>query len=98
MTELWERYEIRRPEAITERRRGKEPSWLDRLREDVYQEAIETTAGKPGAYRLHLPTGAGKTFAGGGFALRHAALRGLRRVIVAVPFISITAHGWYRHR
>ncbi|WP_328767699.1 hypothetical protein [Streptomyces sp. NBC_00286] len=42
MTELWERYEIRRPEAITERRRGKEPSWLDRLRADVYREAIDS--------------------------------------------------------
>ncbi|MFD4956879.1 CRISPR-associated endonuclease Cas3'' [Streptomyces sp. NPDC058451] len=90
MPKLWERYETRRQEALAERRRRKEPSWLDGLREDVYQEAIETAAGEPGVYRLHLPTGAGKTFAGGGFALRHAALRGLRRVIVAVPFISIT--------
>lgn len=90
MPELWERYETRRQEALAERRRRKEPSWLDGLREEVYQEAIETAAGEPGVYRLHLPTGAGKTFAGGGFALRHAALHGLRRVIVAVPFISIT--------
>lgn len=90
MPELWERYETRRQETLAERRRQNEPSWLDRLREDVYQEAIETAAGKPGVYRLHLPTGAGKTFAGGGFALRHAAQHGLRRVIVAVPFISIT--------
>ncbi|MFD8379086.1 CRISPR-associated endonuclease Cas3'' [Streptomyces sp. NPDC059679] len=90
MTELWERYENGRQEAIAERQRRKEPSWLDKLREDVYQEAIETAAGEPGVYRLHLPTGAGKTFAGGGFALRHAALHGLRRVVVAVPFISIT--------
>ncbi|MFD8868177.1 CRISPR-associated endonuclease Cas3'' [Streptomyces sp. NPDC059590] len=90
MTELWERYENGRQEAIAERQRRKEPSWLDKLREDVYQEAIETAAGEPGVYRLHLPTGAGKTFAGGGFALRHAALHGLRRVVVAVPFVSIT--------
>jgi CRISPR-associated endonuclease/helicase Cas3 len=90
MPELWERYETRRQEALGERRRLKEPSWLDKLREDVYQEALHTSAGEPGVYRLHLPTGAGKTFTGGGFALRHAALHGLRRVIVAVPFISIT--------
>ncbi|WP_121710197.1 CRISPR-associated endonuclease Cas3'' [Streptomyces sp. E5N91] len=90
MPELWERYETRRQEALAERRRLKEPSWLDKLREDVYQEALDTSAGEPGVYRLHLPTGAGKTFTGGGFALRHAARHGLRRVIVAVPFISIT--------
>lgn len=90
MMALWERYETRRQEALAERRRGSELSWLDRLREDVYQEAIETAAAEPGVYPLHLPTGAGKTLSGGGFALRHAALHGLRRVIVAVPFISIT--------
>jgi CRISPR-associated endonuclease/helicase Cas3 len=90
MPELWERYETRRQEALNERRRRKKPSWLDELREDVYKEALEAAAGEPGVYRLHLPTGAGKTFTGGGFALRHAALHGLRRVIVAVPFISIT--------
>ncbi|MER6047725.1 CRISPR-associated endonuclease Cas3'' [Streptomyces sp. NPDC001793] len=90
MAELWGRYETRRQEAVAERQCCKAPSWLDRLREDVYREAIEAAASEPGVYRLHLPTGAGKTFAGGGFALRHAALHGLRRVIVAVPFISIT--------
>lgn len=90
MPDLWERYETRRQETLIERRRRKEPSWLDKLREDVYQEALDTAADEPGVYRLHLPTGAGKTFTGGGFALRHAALHGLRRVIVAVPFISIT--------
>jgi CRISPR-associated endonuclease/helicase Cas3 len=90
LSDLWERYETRRQETLAERRRRKEPSWLDGLRESVYQEALETAACAPGVYRLHLPTGAGKTYAGGGFALRHAALHGLRRVIVAVPFISIT--------
>jgi len=90
LAQLWERYETRRQVLIADRRGEKEPSWLDHLREDVYQEAIETAAAKPGVYRLHLPTGAGKTFTGGGFALRHAALHGLRRVVVAVPFISIT--------
>ncbi|GFE25756.1 CRISPR-associated endonuclease Cas3'' [Streptomyces nigrescens] len=95
MVALWERFEKRRQAAIAERRRergpdGQEPSWLDKLREEIYQEALEAAAGAPGIYRLHLPTGAGKTYAGGGFALRHAASHGMRRVVVAVPFISIT--------
>ncbi|MEV0253358.1 CRISPR-associated endonuclease Cas3'' [Streptomyces sp. NPDC050732] len=95
---LWERYETRRQEAIGERQRSKGTSWLDKLRENVYQEALEAAAGNPGVYRLHLPTGAGKTFTGGGFALRHASLHGLRRVIVAVPFISITEQNAAEYR
>ncbi|MEU5085173.1 DEAD/DEAH box helicase, partial [Streptomyces eurythermus] len=69
-----------------------------KLRENVYQEALQAATGKPGVYRLHLPTGAGKTFTGGGFALRHASLHGLRRVIVAVPFISITEQNAAEYR
>lgn len=95
MPELWERYEGRRQEVLAERQRA---SWLDKLRENVYQEACEAAAGEPGVYRLHLPTGAGKTFTGGGFALRHASLHGLRRVIVAVPFISITEQNAAEYR
>lgn len=98
MRDLWERYESRRQAALAERRRSVGSSWLDKLREDVYQEAIKTAARKPGVYRLHLPTGAGKTFTGGGFALHHAALHGLRRVVVAVPFISITEQNAAEYR
>ncbi|MFI0722106.1 CRISPR-associated endonuclease Cas3'' [Streptomyces sp. NPDC021224] len=98
MAELWERYEARRQESLAERQRSKGTSWLDELREEVYQEALAAAAGNPGVYRLHLPTGAGKTFTGGGFALRHAALHGLRRVIVAVPFISITEQNAAEYR
>ncbi|KAF4405577.1 CRISPR-associated endonuclease Cas3'' [Streptomyces lycii] len=98
MSELWERYESRRQEALAERQSSKGASWLDKLRENVYQEALEAAVGKPGVYRLHLPTGAGKTFTGGGFALRHASLHGLRRVIVAVPFVSITEQNAAEYR
>ena len=45
---------------------------------------------RSGMYRLAAPTGSGKTITAGGFAINHARAHGLRRVILAVPFISIT--------
>ncbi|WP_223874451.1 DEAD/DEAH box helicase family protein [Salinispora mooreana] len=60
------------------------------LRERVYADCLEAAERERGVFRLGAPTGAGKTLASGGFALRHAEKHGLRRVIVAVPFPTIT--------
>ncbi|MET7933960.1 CRISPR-associated endonuclease Cas3'' [Streptomyces sp. NPDC005322] len=84
--QLLERYEVRRVKMLAER----EPSGVDALRQSVYEQACAAATGKPGVYVLHVPTGGAKTLASGGFALRHAAVHGLRRVVVAVPYISIT--------
>jgi len=86
MTELAERFERRRCELLAARPGGR----VDGLRAQVYQAALDAAAGKPGLYRLAAPTGLGKTFAQGAFGLHHAARWGHRRVIVAVPFITIT--------
>ncbi|WP_327386870.1 CRISPR-associated endonuclease Cas3'' [Streptomyces sp. NBC_01207] len=86
MAELRDRYELRRKEVLA----GRQPSPIDQLRTDVYDQAVTAATGLRGIYRLHVPTGGGKTISGGGYALHHAAAHGMRRVIVAVPFISIT--------
>lgn len=83
---LADRYESRREELLAERK----PSPADQWRADVYAEAVAVAAGPRGMYRLAAPTGAGKTITAGGFAIRHAQAHGLRRVVLAVPFISIT--------
>ncbi|WDZ92795.1 CRISPR-associated helicase Cas3' [Nocardiopsis sp. HUAS JQ3] len=67
-----------------------EDSAVNALRRDVYDQAIAGATGPIGMYRMPSPTGSGKTFSSAGFALHHAAAHGLRRVIVAVPFMSIT--------
>jgi len=74
------------------------PSPVDRLRQEVYDRAIAAATGPGGIYRLPAPTGSGKTLAAGGFALRHAEEHGLRGVVTAVPFLSITEQnaGVYR--
>jgi CRISPR-associated endonuclease/helicase Cas3 len=66
------------------------PSPADGMREQVYAQAVAAAAGPGGMYRLAAPTGSGKTLAAGGFAVHHAHAHGLRGMVVAVPFISIT--------
>ncbi|MDX3101081.1 CRISPR-associated helicase Cas3' [Nonomuraea angiospora] len=84
--DLVERFEQGRRDLLDRSRR----SPIDGLRQEVYQYCLEAAQGHRGIYRIPAPTGSGKTLAAGGFALHHARRHGMRRVIVAVPFMSIT--------
>lgn len=86
MGALVERYEARRVGKFS----GRERSVVGEVRQRVYEQACAAAENQPGMYVLHVPTGGAKTMAAGGFALRHAAAHGMRRVVVAVPFISVT--------
>ncbi|MBV7706458.1 CRISPR-associated helicase Cas3' [Nocardia nova] len=86
MPALAARFAERRAAAIRCRQRDE----IAELREHVYQAAIAAAAHKPGIFRLAAPTGLGKTYAQAGFAIEHAARWHKSRVIVAVPFITIT--------
>ncbi|MBB5156521.1 CRISPR-associated endonuclease/helicase Cas3 [Saccharopolyspora phatthalungensis] len=86
MADLRDRFELERKTMLA----GRESSPIDALREGVYQRAIEHAAGGTGIYRMPAPTGVGKTLSAAGFALHHGAEHGKNRVIVAVPFITVT--------
>lgn len=76
-------------------RRGDFLAWaadspVNRGRAQIYDTVVTRAALPPGLYSLAAPTGAGKTQIGLGWALAHAEAHGLRRVVTAVPFITVT--------
>lgn len=91
---LVERFEVRRQKMLATR--PKSP--VDGVRQHVYAQAVAAAKGEPGMYVLHVPTGGAKTLAAAGFALYHANAHAMRRVVVAVPFVSITQQNAHVYR
>lgn len=93
MAELVRRFEHHRATMFADRR-----SEVDVIRATLYDEVIGHAPRPTGVYRLPGPTGSGKTITSAGFALHHAAHWGKSRVIVAVPFTTITAQNAMAYR
>ena len=63
--------------------------YINQLRNQVREYAINRASGQIGFYSMTLPTGMGKTLASVNWALHHAQKNGLKRIIIVLPFISI---------
>lgn len=81
---LWQRFEAHH--ALL----GAPRSPVDVMRAQIYGHCLAAAEMPAGLFRWAVPTGGGKTLSGMGFALRHALLHGQERIVVAVPYISIT--------
>ncbi|MFV0436903.1 MAG: CRISPR-associated helicase Cas3' [Desulfopila sp.] len=74
---------------ISVKQRNAAPTALNRLRKEIVDQCRDKARGGQGLYSLTVPTGGGKTLSSLTFALEHAHIHGLSRVIYAVPFTSI---------
>lgn len=63
---------------------------VNRLRDEVFRLCGEAGAQPPGLFTLTAPTGVGKTLSLLHFALRHCAAHGRRRIILVLPFLTLT--------
>lgn len=62
---------------------------VKQARDSLWQSAVLAAELAPGVFTLTAPTGSGKTLAMLRFALQHAARHGLRRIVLAVPFLTV---------
>ncbi len=62
---------------------------VNEVRRRVLADCRDRAKCPPGVFSLTAPTGAGKTLATMGFALEHAVVHDLERVIVVIPYTSI---------
>lgn len=58
-------------------------------REALWRATGEAASAAPGVFTLTAPTGSGKTLAMLRFALEHAATHKLKRIVLAVPFLTV---------
>ena len=85
LAELWRRYE-----AFVASEPSGDDCAVGSVRGEVLNSCIAAATEPSGVFRLTVPTGGGKTRSSMAFALRHGIEHGMRRVVVAVPFTTIT--------
>jgi len=62
---------------------------INKIRQNISNSCKQRSNQPPGVYSLTVPTGGGKTLASLRYALHHAQIHGMERIIYIIPFTSI---------
>lgn len=87
IAELWRIFEADQREFLARVKDKK--TRVNQVRQEVYEACLQAAESLPGLFRLTVPTGGGKTRSSIAFALKHACLHDLQRIVVAMPYTSI---------
>ncbi len=62
---------------------------IDQIRHQISEKCYRGANRLQGIYQLEVPTGGGKTLSSLRFALEHARIHGMERIIYIIPYLSI---------